>query len=327
MSVTKRDQLKLPQRKKTKIALTPSSEIYLPTFDYLTNEFQHARNHERGIIRNDDDEFIHQYRVALRKCRALISLLKPLLFEQQQEMLKNELKTLMQYTNTIRDLDVFLAKMDEYFFILDHQHHNGLTRFFDQLQVKRNAEHKQLKEWLKSDNYKQQCQLVSGLLNEMELRQTDSGRQHSEIIGYNTLWTHYKRLERQCNKINNHADDATLHELRIQCKKFRYLLEFFSPILPNRTSKHQIEQLKQLQDELGNFNDSAVQLAFFKLFLKHHDCSRHQKRAIGELIRLTEIIHCNAKKATLKKLFDFRHPDKLALYGTLNQDIKLSPSQ
>ncbi len=85
MNVNKRDQLKATQeKKKPEIVLSASAEIFLPTFHTLNAEFQHAKRHERGIIRDDNSEFLHQYRVALRRCRALISLLKSLFFPQQK---------------------------------------------------------------------------------------------------------------------------------------------------------------------------------------------------------------------------------------------------
>ena len=59
--------------------------------------------------------------------------------------------------------------------------------------------------------------------------------------------------------IEDGTPDAMLHELRIECKKLRYLLEFFSSLFPADKMDIIISQLKKLQDNLGDFNDFYVQ--------------------------------------------------------------------
>jgi CHAD domain-containing protein len=53
--------------------------------------------------------------------------------------------------------------------------------------------------------------------------------------------------------------DELIHQLRINCKKLRYLMEFFTPLFPPTKIKSLIRSLKLLQDNLGNFNDYSVQ--------------------------------------------------------------------
>ena len=52
---------------------------------------------------------------------------------------------------------------------------------------------------------------------------------------------------------------ARLHELRIDGKRLRYLLEFFSVLYPSSEVKPLLRSLKKLQDVLGDFNDLDVQ--------------------------------------------------------------------
>ena len=57
-----------------------------------------------------------------------------------------------------------------------------------------------------------------------------------------------------------------MHELRKTCKKLRYLMEFFQSLFPARRIKAPIRALKALQDNLGEFQDCAVQIATLKQF-------------------------------------------------------------
>ena len=47
--------------------------------------------------------------------------------------------------------------------------------------------------------------------------------------------------------------------MRIQCKKLRYLIEFFGELLPADETEHIEKQLRRLQTSLGLFNDYSVQ--------------------------------------------------------------------
>jgi CHAD domain-containing protein len=58
-----------------------------------------------------------------------------------------------------------------------------------------------------------------------------------------------------------------LHDLRIDCKKLRYLLEFFVSLFPAEEMKQLIKQLKGLQENLGDFNDLSVQQEFLGDYL------------------------------------------------------------
>ena len=320
MTVTKRDQLKLPKRKKPAVQLTPDAEIYLPTYHFLVNEFEHARRHELGILRDDHEEFIHQYRVALRRSRALISLLKPMFHRQEKEVLKETLRQMMQHTNLMRDLDVFLINMEQYFSLLEHQHHKGLIRFFDDLQSQRRKSLKTLKGWLKSGEYKSACKQVLTQLDTMRDNPTLAGKVNCETTAHSFLWHQFKQIESQCHNINIDSDDAIIHQLRIDCKKFRYLLEYFTPVLSTSDTKKQIAQLKVLQDKLGSFNDSSVQLSFFEHYLTEQKKKSGRYKAIEELIDIYGDYHLKAKQLTVEQLIQFRQPKSLDLFYTLYQE-------
>lgn len=48
------------------------------------------------------------------------------------------------------------------------------------------------------------------------------------------------------------------HEVRIAVKKFRYALDFFSPLLPGKRAREFGERLSRLQDDMGLANDAHV---------------------------------------------------------------------
>ena len=72
----------------------------------------------------------------------------------------------------------------------------------------------------------------------------------------------YRKVIKDGNEILDHTQDELLHALRIDCKKLRYLMEFFASLFPKKEIDKLIGQLRVLQDDLGIFNDLSVQQAY-----------------------------------------------------------------
>ena len=81
------------------------------------------------------------------------------------------------------------------------------------------------------------------------------------------------RLEEMYNwdrYVDNPYNIRELHDLRIAAKRLRYTLEIFEEVLPE-ASKPIVEELTQIQDELGALHDSDVMIALLRLCLGTQD--------------------------------------------------------
>ena len=79
------------------------------------------------------------------------------------------------------------------------------------------------------------------------------------------------------------SPDVLLHKLRIECKKLRYLLEFFSSLFAQKEINYLIKQLKILQDNLGDLNDLSVQQDTLRKYVET-DSNKRTLLALGILI-------------------------------------------
>ena len=61
--------------------------------------------------------------------------------------------------------------------------------------------------------------------------------------------------------INPDSPPESLHNLRKRCKELRYALEFFAPLYDPAGYSMVVGDLKRLQDCLGEFQDTEVQIA------------------------------------------------------------------
>jgi hypothetical protein len=73
-----------------------------------------------------------------------------------------------------------------------------------------------------------------------------------------------------------------LHDLRIAAKRLRYSLEIFEDVLP-AFSKEAVNELTQLQDELGDLHDSDVMIALLRVCLGLHDGGPAYEQAVARV--------------------------------------------
>ncbi len=114
--------------------------------------------------------------------------------------------------------------------------------------------------------------------------------------------------------LDNETDDEEVHELRIQCKKLRYLIEFFEPLFPSRDVKTLIKPLKTLLDNLGLFNDYSVQQVSLQAFLDQHASKGRRKdmaiaSSIGALIVILHQRQLKERVRVVSSFAQFNSPD------------------
>jgi CHAD domain-containing protein len=108
----------------------------------------------------------------------------------------------------------------------------------------------------------------------------------------------YTRLEavRAYDSILPNATIAQLHALRIECKRFRYTVEFFREVLGEQT-KEIINELKGIQDHLGDLHDADVACQIMRKFLTEWD-ARQAALPLAERLNPQPIVAYLAQQST-----------------------------
>jgi CHAD domain-containing protein len=132
----------------------------------------------------------------------------------------------------------------------------------------------------------------------------------------------YQSAVKAGNKISESTDDRTLHVLRIHCKKLRYLMEFFASLFHPETMTTLIEQLKRLQDNLGDFNDLRVQEEYLMTVATQLPVTRTEGpgkvfMAIGSLVGALAGDRKNVRNAFAQTFADFAAPANKELFQNL----------
>lgn len=228
------------------------ARIYQVLLDSITRNIP-------GVIADWDTEFLHDLRVAVRRTRSGLSLVKNVLPETVINRFKRDFGSLGALTGPTRDLDVYLLNRDAYLTRLPPGLRPGLEGFFSELARRRQGEQKKLARALRAKkNIAILAAWQRALHAEDRKPAAHAAMPVTELAG-RIIIKRFRRVLRDGQALNAATPDAEVHRLRIQCKKLRYAIEFFSSLYPKEEIQSLVRHLKKLQDILGSFNDLSVQ--------------------------------------------------------------------
>jgi CHAD domain-containing protein len=216
---------------------------------------------EEGIQKDIDTEFLHDFRVAVRRMRSLIGNLKSYLEVAVHSRAEKDFTFLIKLTNLRRDLDIFLHKQSGYLQFLPPRHRRAIVPFFDYLKTRREKEQKKIVRFLMSAEYKSIKLYWKNLIQGKSVHFRKMGKRPVKIqtVIPPLILRRYKKTVRLNQNLPDNPPDEFLHRVRIACKKLRYILEFFQYADMLRPAKTIIKKLRNLQDTLGEYNDLRLQ--------------------------------------------------------------------
>jgi CHAD domain-containing protein len=223
---------------------------------------------EAGTRTGTDTEFLHDFRVAIRRTRSALTQIKAVFLKRIVERYKTDFAWMGQVTTPSRDLDVYLLNFDEYRDSLPATVQADIEPLRDFLVRHQKIEHRALVKALDSARYRRLTSNWRKFLDQPVNERTtlkNAGRPVIEVA-CERIWRIYRRAIHEGNAINAQSPADALHELRKTCKKLRYLMEFFQSLYPAARIRELIRVLKTLQDNLGNFQDYEVQVMTLKKF-------------------------------------------------------------
>ncbi|MGD9309605.1 MAG: CHAD domain-containing protein [Desulfosarcina sp.] len=277
-----------------------------------------------GVRDDIDSEFLHDFRVSVRRARSLLSQMKGVLDELTTSGLQRQLRSMGAITGNVRDLDVYLLKKSKYVNLVPEVLKPGILQLFRSLQQKRRYAKDRMLNAMQRPDFRAALSDLDRFVQSDPLSESSSpdGRRPIGELARAVIYKRYRRVVKKGRRITDATPDAELHALRIDCKKLRYLLEFFSSLFPKDQMKLLIKQLKQLQENLGDFNDLSVQQAFLVQYLQSTKpqsvrvvplaaaigglitrLDMEHQRVRSQFLSVFDRFHSKENKARFKKLF------------------------
>jgi CHAD domain-containing protein len=217
-----------------------------------------------GLLDDVDTEFLHDFRVAVRRTRSTLKLGRPALPEVMRERWEPAFKWLGDMTTPVRDLDVYELELPTMSRWLVKADPADLDPLATHLRRRRTSARQALVRTLRSARFKR---LVTDWEQELaRLRDApdlplDPDREHLSAVelAERSISRAHRRVARGGAAIEADSPAEDLHSLRKRCKELRYALEVFAPVVDKRARKRVVNDLKEVQDSLGRFQDSEVQ--------------------------------------------------------------------
>ena len=214
---------------------------------------------EAGTRSGEDIEDLHKMRVATRRMRGAWRVFEGAYRPKIQRRYVRELRTIAGALGEVRDIDVRIEDLDTHLGKLPVPGREAMEPLLQAWRREREAARARLIARLDSRQYRE---FVDDYLDFTESPGvgevlTPMGRPSlvRDMAGSRIL-TAYEHL-RAYQTIISWADVPTLHALRIEAKRLRYALEYFSEVMPVGSRKL-IASVTEVQDHLGLMNDADV---------------------------------------------------------------------
>lgn len=229
----------------------PSKDI--PTA--LQHQLKRIRDLEPGVKTGLDDEFLHQFRIAIRRSRAVAESLQEVTGDKSLAQSVKQLKRHAKATGRLRDLHVFMQDLP------------GLCGDNGELQAametwvmaETQQEHQALVKTLESKRYRESMHDWEDLIHSGAFKKL-AGRMKPRDIG-KAVGRRVKTFNRDTAELLHDSPDEDIHSLRKQLKRIRYLME-----LDAKGWKGALKSLKYRQELYGRFQDLHVQIELVSHF-------------------------------------------------------------
>ncbi|HEU4563418.1 MAG TPA: CHAD domain-containing protein [Gemmatimonadaceae bacterium] len=216
----------------------------------------------------EDEEALHDFRVAVRRLRSWLRALRPYLRRGVRKRERRRLARIARATGESRDLEVHLAWLRGERGSLTARERHGVDWLVQRLEARRPAADAELFATVARDFERTERALRRSLerYRVTERLRPRAPHEYATVPRRDAptlaaacaelLREHAGELRARLDAVAEEEDEAAAHRARIAGKRLRYLLEPLSDAAPEAVEL--VEALKRLQDLLGDLHDAHV---------------------------------------------------------------------
>jgi CHAD domain-containing protein len=266
---------------------------------------------ESGLRSNLDTEFLHDFRTAIRRTRSLLGQIRQVFLPDVVVHFSTEFSWIGRLTGPPRDLDVLVLALRAHEGDFSAGDIEALLVFLSQAQQR---EHNRLIRALNSERYRRLLSTWEAFLKQttpVESGAPNSGCLLAEVVSLRA-WRLSRRIARSVETIDERTTAAQLHNVRIDTKKLRYLVDVTPTFYDAVDLECVVGALKKLQRVLGDFNDACVQEKMLLQCRRAVPAARGSSgtvRALTQLARLSRQRQELVRGHVVEKLARFRARD------------------
>jgi CHAD domain-containing protein len=257
----------------------------------LLADFIQMLERETGSRIGEDIENVHQMRVATRRMRSAFRLLSEHYKPGPTRPYIKGLRQIARRLGKIRDLDVMIDDLQQYQAKQPPEHAHVFDSIIERLDKRRRRARKKLNRFLDGPEYQSFIQQYAQFLTKpgKGARSQDA----DGVVPYQvrhvlpTLIHQHLAAVRAYDTVIDKQDQLTLHALRIEFKRLRYAITYFTDVLGSSAGEY-ISDIKKMQDHLGRLNDAYVAVNRLQALLDDDELTEEQTTLIRTYIEQLE---------------------------------------
>jgi CHAD domain-containing protein len=229
---------------------------------------------------DDDQEYVHQLRVSVRRAKVALDCYKKLLPKKKVKRISRMLRELRETAGEARDLDVFSERLSA---INDPTQKLDLRRVLKDIARRRKQAQKPLQQsyrHAKRSRFKRQSQRLCQAI-QWKQALPEPGFHSFAVAPFQQSAKAFLDTSRM-----ELTDIEALHRMRIAGKRFRYAIELLHGAFENSVRQELYPALVEIQDKLGEINDHAT--AIRRLTEWREQASSKKQDVLSELIAREE---------------------------------------
>jgi CHAD domain-containing protein len=217
----------------------------------------------------------------------VLSLVKEVYPAEGTLRMRKILGDLARQTNRLRDLDVYLLAQDEYLGLLPPELRPALEGMFQDFSAERDSEVQNTTLKIRAHASRKLLRKIAEYFSEETSHKPSPAADISVgPLVFRYIYKRYRKIRVIAAGIGTETPDDVVHQLRIECKKLRYLMEFFSELIPREEGALIQKMLKRLQGRLGDFNDASVQQKSLLNYWEQKKSGPDGAMAVGGLVSI-----------------------------------------
>jgi len=213
-----------------------------------------------GMGKALDSEFLHQFRIGIRRSRALLRHSPGTLAAGRLRPLVDNLVWLGAQTSVVRDADVHALVFPDYIAALAPSDREALTPMMDLVADERMRAQCKFAATIDSHRFRSLwrawLRFVSG--RAPRASRQPMGRQPLCAVAPGFIAASARTVVRRGRRIDNKSAPQAYHDVRKSCKNMRYMIDAYGIVIPGKSLKQAVKSLKSLQELLGEHQDLDV---------------------------------------------------------------------
>jgi CHAD domain-containing protein len=271
-----------PAAKPTKVRPAPqAADVLRHLGESLHQQWRRYRKRLKDCQEHFSEEAVHRSRVETRRLLATVELLCAFFPERELKKVRLALKEHLDSFDRLRDTQVQLMYIEHLLRAFP-----AARKFRRWLQEREARFIRTTRKAVRKIKTRRLGKRIAALERALRRHRKDTPPERALAKARAAIQLAFARVAQLCQRVQA-ADTRTIHRTRIAFKRFRYMVDALSPLLPAVTDQHR-QAMRGYQSLMGDIQDVEVLLAALDKFIRDQPDDRESRHLRAEFARRRE---------------------------------------